>query len=636
MKALLGSRRRPPARLVAVLFAAVLTAAACGGATTSVGPGASSTPLASGPLDRSNLAGLVATTVPDQSQLGPLADALSSADRTRVNAAAVSSSIPALQAIQDQDLLKVLQQLQAKQAAADGPSGLLQLAAWRPAAPGSASHPSGALLANTETLVIAIMGGAVDAYDPRIDTSPQPLTQDLTDSSGGVDTTMRVTLTTSSGGGRFTGALAVDADTSKTDPSTGAVVGRVVGTSNFVVSLNPCPDAGGLVSGHVALEDDETDSGSTAASGSTSVGFKYTGSGDFTTTVNDQADIASTHFSADVDRAVTSATQAAGSDEPDLSSTDLGLHFDQTVTGSAAGATDAQVTNAQGPVSAEDGRAVAGAFTIGIEAPALALSSFASNVWKGGKCFEIRPSPDGGDVGPGSKTQVKVTVYHWVDKAEVKLPVKATLAGTRTVDPSGVDQTAPATFTFTAGQPNSTGDVTYRVVSKRGIAEKTSNFKVQAGLNVNISGTLVESVQPTGTYHLKISGIAIHIVANPDDSLTVSGSVTVSGTVDLPLIGCTGTVNEHIAITGQGMLTGPDDAPVFHFQLGPASTNALGGHVSCPYISMPFNAGDFFGQWSTTLGPVDVPASGGTVTKSGSTPGLLTRSAKGTFVATPN
>jgi hypothetical protein len=634
-----GSRNRRPARLVTILFAAALTAAACGGATTAVSPAgspaANSTPLATGPLDRSNLAALVATTVPDPSQIGPLAEALSGAARTQVNAAAISASIPALQAIQDQDAMKALLQLQAKQAAAYSPSGLVQSAAWRPDVTRPLQHPSGALLATTETLVIAIVGGAVGAYDPRVDTSPQPLSQDFTDSSGGVDTSMRVTLTTSSGGGRFIAALAVDGDTTKTDPSSGAVVGRVVGSSNFVVSLNPCPDAGGLVSGHIAIEDDETDSGS-AASGSTSVGFKYTGSGDFTTTVNDQAEIASTHFSAEVDRAVTSATQAAGSSEPGLTSTDLGLHFDQTVTGSAGGATDAQVTNAQGPVSAEDGRAVASAFTIGIEVPALALAAFASNVWKGGKCFEIRPSPDGGDVGPGSKTQIKVTVYHWVDKAEVKLPVKATLAGTKTVDPSGVDQTAPATFTFTAGQPDSTGDITYRVVSKRGIGERTSNFKVQSGLNVNISGTLVESVQPAGTYHLKITGTAIHITANPDNSLTVSGSVTVSGTVDMPLVGCTGTVNEHIDVIGQGMLTGPDDARVFHFQLGPASTNSLGGHVSCPYISMPFNAGDFFGQWSTTLGPVDLPATGGTVSKSGSTPGLLTRNATGTFVGKPN
>jgi hypothetical protein len=102
------SRSRRPAGLVTVLFAAALTAAACGGATTSVGPAASSTPLASGPLDRSNLAALVATTVPDPSQLGPLAEALSGADRTQVNAAAISPSIPALEAIQDQDVMKAL------------------------------------------------------------------------------------------------------------------------------------------------------------------------------------------------------------------------------------------------------------------------------------------------------------------------------------------------------------------------------------------------------------------------------------------------------------------------------------------------------------------------------------------------
>ena len=94
--------------------------------------------------------------------------------------------------------------------------------------------------------------------------------------------------------------------------------------------------------------------------------------------------------------------------------------------------------------------------------------------------------------GGGRTDLVDTTREEVAQKADVKLPVKATLAGTKTVDPSGVDQTAPATFTFTAGQPDSTGDITYRVVSKRGIAEKTSNFKVQSGLKLNISGTLVE------------------------------------------------------------------------------------------------------------------------------------------------
>ena len=51
--------------------------------------------------------------------------------------------------------------------------------------------------------------------------------------------------------------------------------------------------------------------------------------------------------------------------------------------------------------------------------------------------------------------------------------------------------------------------------------------------------------------------------------------------------------------------------------------------------SIHTSAGDFFGQWSTALGPVDLPAAGGTVSAHGSTSGLLTRESTGTFVATP-
>ena len=49
---------------------------------------------------------------------------------------------------------------------------------------------------------------------------------------------------------------------------------------------------------------------------------------------------------------------------------------------------------------------------------------------------------------------------------------------------------------------------------------------------------------------------------------------------------------------------------------------------------MPSNQGDFFGQWSTTLGPTDIPAAGGVVSKSGSTGGGINRTASGTFTAT--
>ncbi len=67
--------------------------------------------------------------------------------------------------------------------------------------------------------------------------------------------------------------------------------------------------------------------------------------------------------------------------------------------------------------------------------------------------------------------------------------------------------------------------------------------------------------------------------------------------------------------------------------IGPGSTSNLGGKYSCPGISVPSNQGDDFGQWSSAIGPVDLPAAGGVVTKSGSTASPA-RQAQGTFTAT--
>ena len=63
----------------------------------------------------------------------------------------------------------------------------------------------------------------------------------------------------------------------------------------------------------------------------------------------------------------------------------------------------------------------------------------------------------------------------------------------------------------------------------------------------------------------------------------------------------------------------------------------LGETLTCVGgISLQRNDGDFFGQWSEALGPIDLPAAGGTVTKSGSSSaGPAVRHASGTFKATP-
>lgn len=617
--------------LPAIWCVLALLATACGASTGSPGTSGPAAPPSNGPFDKASVAQLIPTALPDPTQAAALGTALVASDRAEVNAASgIGPVIATLQATQDSDVAKALQQLQAKQAAAAVPpslaSGAIEPVVFRPAPDlGTPQrHPDG-LLSQMSTLVVVIVGTALDAYDPRTDSSPAALSTTVNDETGGVSTNIQVTLTTSASGGRFSATLSISGDTSKTDPSTGAVVGRVVGASSFDVSLNPCPDANGTVAGHLDVADDETDS-DTNGSGSVSYGFSYKGSADFTVSVNDQAEIASTTINAEMDRALTTGPQP----------TDLDEKIAQTLTGGQAGTPEVAIVNAEGPLTQDDGRATASAYILAVVGPVLFFAQAAKGIWQGGKCFELRPSPDGGDVGPGSQTKIKVVVYHWVDKAEVKLPVKATLAGTKTVDPAGVDQTSPATFTFTAGQPNSTGDVTYRVVSKRGIAQRTSHFVVQSGLSVDITGTLVESTA-LGTYDLNIKATGIQVRANPDGTLAVSGTVNVSGTLTFTLEPCTGRINENIPVIGSGSVTGPEDAPVFRVLLGPGSTSSLGGHVTCtnPPLSVPANAGDFFGQWSSTLGAVDLPAAGGTVPKSGSTSGLLSRTARGTFVAKP-
>ena len=302
--------------------------------------------------------------------------------------------------------------------------------------------------------------------------------------------------------------------------------------------------------------------------------------------------------------------------------------------GTVPGAEDSfTIDKVEGPAQTSDVEALGKTIGIFGYGPPLLLSSMARQVWRAGKCFEIRPKADGGAVSPNSKNSIDVTVYHWVDKADIKVPVKATLAGAKAIDPAGQPLTSPAKFTFTAGAPSSTGDVTYNVTSNRGMATRTSHFTVNGGLLVGIKGTYSETAG-IATYNLKVSADDILVTAQPDGSLTFSGRVSVTGSVTALV--CTGKINQRIDVIGQGSLTGPDDAPVYHLQFGPGSLTSLGGTFSCPGVTTTGNKGDFFGQWSNVLGYVDLPAAGGSVTLANATgSGLITRSAHGTFTARP-
>jgi hypothetical protein len=167
-----------------------------------------------------------------------------------------------------------------------------------------------------------------------------------------------------------------------------------------------------------------------------------------------------------------------------------------------------------------------------------------------------------------------------------------------------------------------------------GIASATGTFHVRGSLTVGIVGTLRMNAAGVWIYKLKVKATGIELTVNDDGSISASGMVSVTGTARAAVAACTATINEKIGVRARGQLQGPDDAQVYHVQIGPTSENNLGEKIHCPGITLPTNEGDYFGQWSTAIGYVDLPAAGGTITASGSTSGLLNRQAKATFTAT--
>ncbi len=617
------------------------SAASAGGSPASSGAvaGATSSPPALpggvkvGPIDPATAAALLGTPTTDQDKLNAAAADLGTALRARVNAAAVyGQTATDLQALMDKADADALQKLQQKVNAALGAADAspIRLAAYHQAPAGVAAPSNLVVLSLGYLFVILVGAGAIQEYDPRRgDVAPASVSTSTTTTSGGKTVDVNVTATFSSTGGVVTATVNLDATGSGTDANGKAI--SMKGSSTISFTINPCPDPAGHVAGTVAIADDET----FASSGGPTIGYKVSGDTDYQNQVDDQAQVASTTFTSHVEVASTTVTNPA-SGSPDTSTVDVAVTGSDTATGSGAfapGGGSMSVDKADGPAQQADVLTAAGVLgTYGYGIPIL-ITDFARKVWQGGRCFEIRVTPDGGSVTTGSKTPVKVTVYHWVDKADINVPVKATLAGSKAVDPNGTPVTSPATFTFTAGAPNSTGDVTYKVTSKRGISEKTSTFKVDGNLYVDINGTLKETASVV-TYNLKITARGINIFVHNDGSIDVNGSVAVTGTANAYV--CTGKINERIDVIGRVTLAGTPDAPVYHVLLGPGSVHNLGGTFSCPGITTSSNQGDFFGQWSTAIGPVDLPAAGGTITRSGSNSvgGLLNRSATGTFIAT--
>ena len=604
--------------------------AATSAATAAAGPSGNAGTLQKGPVDPSTIAAWRPQVALDPRAIGDQAVELAAGLRSLVDAAGTYGPIAteqqtALDQAEAQALSKLRDRLQAKlTAGAFAPDA--ETASYQEPAGGPQVHPAQGLLAVSWFFVLILSTMAIGMFDPKNGDIPEfSMTQPLTLGGSGQAASMSgdVTLTLSSTGGVVAAKLVLNG--SLTSAATGS--DRQVttsGQSTYAFTINPCPNPSGGVTGAVEVTDRET----TASPGLMTLGFDITGHSDYTAQVSDQAELASTTVTSTWDERVTrTITQGHESD----------IALSGSITYGPGGSVvddQASVDNDSGTITNEQAVGTGKTMALFDWLTPYMLVQFASDVWKGGKCFEVRPNPKEAEVDPGSQTQVKITVYHWVDKADVELPVRATLSGPKTIDPAGQPVTSPATFTYTAGGPGTTGSVEYKVVSRRGISSATGTYKAKGNLTVDISGTLKMNAAGVWTYNLAIKATGIQLTAADDGTISATGDVTVKGTAKVLIAPCSATINEKIGVQARGQLQGPPDAQVWHVQIGPTSENNLGQVVNCPYITVPSNEGDYFGQWSTTIGYVDIPAAGGTIAKSGSTSGLLSRQATGTFVAT--
>jgi len=634
-------------RRAAVLLVVVVLAAGCG-STPPTPPAATGGDKATSPApaspgvrqayDPTPLRAVAVAGHASADQLGSQAAKLGEADRAQIAAAkAIGPGAADLQDAMDKADAGALQQLSAKLAVFAPPGSssastgtqdaVVELLAYRGSPAPVNPLPATVLLTLAFSTMVGMGITAMNAFDPRTDhpSSSTTVTQDS--SSGSAAASVEGKITWGWAGGQLSVAIDLSGTGTRTDAATGAV-STMSGSTHYSVVLNPCPLPNGAVEGKVAVGDDESFTG-----GGKTVGYKYDGLSAFLTQVDPQAEIEFTSIDDDWSRSVTTVSDDGNTDTTTAISLSGSTDYDSSGH-STSSSNDWTAGATEGDPTTADYQALGGVIGTFGDGAALLFSSLARAVWRGGKCFEIRPQPNGGQVGSGSQTAVKVTVYHWVDKADIVVPVTATLAGAQKIDPTNTPKDAPATFTYTAGTPGTTGTVTYKVTSDRGIAEKTSTFTVRAGVSVDISGTLLETAGPV-TYNLKIKATGIEIRVAVDGTISVSGAAKVTGPASAFI--CKGTINETVQVTGAGTVAGTPDAPVYHVRIGPASTNTLGGSFSCPGISVSGNRGDFFGQWSSTIGYVDYPAAGGTLSMSNTstTGGLLTRNAHGSYTVTP-
>ena len=263
-------------------------------------------------------------------------------------------------------------------------------------------------------------------------------------------------------------------------------------------------------------------------------GWRRQLSGDFDISVDDSASISGVVNNIDANETV-----QGGPGDPGADSHELGItgHWEATAgTGFSGvaevpGATTGDVYHER-DATRDQVRALARSAAYAVNAAAVLLGQAAERFWRNGKCVELIVDPAGGDVDPDSVTDVVAKLKHRFEGNELDKPVEASLTGVKAVDPLNQKQPAPATVKFTAG-PNEgdVGEIAFKSVSKRGIAEKSVKFTVRKpAWDVTFDGTDVETFGPVvkNTFDATLVGLKIEA---RDSALTGKGKLRLNGTV---------------------------------------------------------------------------------------------------------
>lgn len=242
-------------------------------------------------------------------------------------------------------------------------------------------------------------------------------------------------------------------------------------SASTVASIDVCPDAGGLSLGTFKL----------VADGTNSTGATYHVAADqtFRIVVGDDAETIGTDFAGSL--SYTSTGPQANT-----------LTLDGTV-GYQPGSYNPSYTTGEWVASngAVDNQKLVGDYWVTFaKVMADALEPEAKAKWRGGTCVEVKIDKPSSKVAPSAQVHVTATPHHKIQDADLDAPVVASLSGTQSLSPMDTAVDGPnAPFDYVAGsQKGSSGTVTFKSTSRRGIGSTTATYTVDCDSTVTCPG----------------------------------------------------------------------------------------------------------------------------------------------------